>query len=137
MSQLKPVRRTTTSPSHPALMRLLRGLGASLLVTLFAVAVFALLMQWLKPSENAVRIFNQILKVVAVGVGTYIAVGRGQEGGLRKGALLGVVYMGLGVAVYALLSGQSAPWSAYLADLAMGAASGGIIGTILSNISGK
>ena len=41
------------------------------------------------------------------------------------------------VAVFALLSGQGAPWTAYLADLAMGTATGGIIGAIVSNISGK
>ena len=42
-----------------------------------------------------------------------------------------------GAAAYALLSGQGAPWTAYLADLAMGTATGGIIGAIVSNISGK
>ena len=52
-------------------------------------------------------------------------------------ALTGLLYMALGVAAYALLSGQGAPWTAYLADLAMGTATGGIIGAIVSNISGK
>lgn len=98
---------------------------------------FALLMQWVKPTEDTVRIFNQLLKVVSVAIGTYIAVGRGQEGGLLRGALIGLLYMALGVAAYALLSGQGAPWTAYLADLAMGTATGGIIGAIVSNISGK
>lgn len=79
----------------------------------------------------------QLLKVVSVAIGTYIAVGRGQEGGLLRGALIGLLYMALGVAAYALLSGQGAPWTAYLADLAMGTATGGIIGAIVSNISGK
>ena len=45
--------------------------------------------------------------------------------------------MGLGVALYALLSGQQASFSSYLADLAMGVAGGGIVGMILSNISAK
>lgn len=76
-------------------------------------------------------------KVISVAIGTYIAVGRGQEGGLLRGALIGLLYMALGVAAYALLSGQGAPWTAYLADLAMGTATGGIIGAIVSNISGK
>ena len=51
--------------------------------------------------------------------------------------MLRLLYMALGVAAYALLSGQGAPWTAYLADLAMGTATGGIIGAIVSNISGK
>jgi hypothetical protein len=51
-----------------------------------------------------------------------------------KGILVGVLYMAIGVGMYAVLSGQTAPVSAYLADLAMGAAGGGIVGMILSNL---
>ena len=59
------------------------------------------------------------------------------EKGLIRGAAVGLCYMGLGVALYALLSGQQASFSSYLADLAMGVAGGGIVGMILSNISAK
>lgn len=118
----------------PSWLGLLKGLGAALLVTVAGVAIFALLMQWLRPSEGAVRLINQVLKLASVAVGVYVAVGRGCEGGLLRGALVGLIYMGIGVGVYALLSGQGAPASAYLADLAMGAAAGGIMGMILSNI---
>ena len=48
------------------------------------------------------------------------------------GALLGLAYMALGVGLYALLSGQQLPFTAYLSDLAMGVAGGGIAGAILS-----
>ena len=125
-------RRRTGNDSWP---RLLRGLGAALLVSIAGVAVFALLMQWIRPSEGAVRIFNQVLKLASIAAGVYVAVGRGREGGLLRGALIGLVYMALGVGVYALLSGQSAPWTAYLADLGMGVAGGGIVGMILSNLT--
>lgn len=137
MTGTSTVRRTTTRVRRGGTTQLLRGLGAALLTTLIAVAIFALLMQWIKPTEDTVRVFNQMLKVVSVAIGTYIAVGRGQEGGLMRGALVGLLYMALGVATYALLSGQGAPWTAYLADLAMGTATGGIVGAIVSNISGK
>ena len=118
-------------------VRVLKGLGAAILVTVACVAVFALTMQWLRPTEGLVRIVNQVLKLVSIGVGVYVAVGRGCEGGLLKGALVGLLYMAAGVGMYALLSGQGASASAYLADLAMGVAAGGIIGMILSNISPK
>ena len=116
-------------------LRLLKGLGASVLVSIAGVAVFALLMQWIRPTEGAVRIFNQVLKLVSIGAGVYVAVGCGVEGGLLRGALIGLVYMALGVGVYVLLSGQSAPATAYLADLGMGVAGGGVVGMILSNLS--
>lgn len=118
----------------PAWVRILKGLGMALLVTVAGVAIFALLMQWIRPTENVVRVINQVLKLASVGAGVYVAVGSGCEGGLLKGVLVGVLYMAIGVGVYALLSGQGAPVSAYLADVAMGAAGGGIVGMILSNL---
>ncbi len=115
-------------------LRILKGLGAAILVTVAGVAIFALLMQWLRPAEGAVRVVNQVLKLLSIGVGVYVAVGRGCEGGLIKGALVGLLYMAVGVGAYALLSGQGAATSAYLADLGMGVAGGGIVGMILSNM---
>ena len=126
--------RSAHHKKNAAWLGLLKGLGAALLVTVAGVAVFALLMQWMRPSEGAVRLINQVLKLASVGTGVYVAVGRGCEGGLLRGTLVGLAYMAIGVGVYALLSGQGAPMSAYLADLAMGAAAGGIMGMILSNI---
>ncbi|MBP3637967.1 MAG: TIGR04086 family membrane protein [Clostridia bacterium] len=116
---------------------ILIGLGASVLVTLAGVAVFALVMQWVRPTEDAVRIFNQVLKLAAIAVGVWVAVGRGGQGGLLRGAAVGLGYMAVGVALYAVLSGQQAPLTSYLADLGMGIAGGGIVGMILSNISPK
>ncbi len=117
--------------------RLLRGLGVSILTTLVGVALFSLLMQWVKPSDGVIRVFNQVLKLLSIALGVWSAVGRGGEKGLMRGAAVGLGYMGLGVALYAILSGQQAAFSSYLADLAMGIAGGGIVGMILSNISAK
>ena len=117
--------------------RLLRGLGVSILTTLVGVALFSLLMQWVKPSDGAIRVLNQVLKLLSIALGVWSAVGRGGEKGLMRGAAVGLGYMGLGVALYAILSGQQAAFSSYLADLAMGVAGGGIVGMILSNISAK
>ena len=139
MTSTTTARRTGRSPNKrrtgaPVWLRLIRGLGVSVLVTIAGVAIFALLMQWIRPAENVVRIVNQVLKLLSIGAGVYVCVGRGCEGGLIKGALVGLLYMALGVGVYALLSGQGASMSAYLADLGMGVAGGGIVGMILSNM---
>lgn len=136
MSQARTARRKRGMTASPW-FRLLKGLGAALLVTVAGVAIFALIMQWVKPTENAVRIFNQALKLVSIAVGVFIAVGRGGDGGLIRGAGVGLLYMAVGVALYAVLSGQQAPLTAYLADLGMGVAGGGIVGMILSNISAR
>lgn len=131
------IRRHRSGTKGNQWINLLKGLGAAVLVTLAGVALFALVMQWVKPTEGAVRIFNQVLKLLSIAVGVWVAVGRGGEGGLLRGAAIGLAYMAIGVALYALLSGQQAPFTSYLADLGMGIAGGGIVGMILSNISPK
>lgn len=137
MTQAKSIHHRGRRNAQSAWLRILKGMGAAVLVTLIGVAVFALIMQWVKPSDGAVRIFNQVLKLAAIAVGVWVAVGRGGEGGLWRGAAVGLLYMALGVAAYAILSGQQASLSSYLADLGMGIAGGGIVGMILSNISPK
>ena len=111
--------------------KLLRGLLAAVGVTLACVLLFALLMQWLRPDDSAIRIVNQLIKLASIFVGVWVMIRQGVERGLVWGALLGLCYMAVGVGLYALLSGQQLPFSAYLSDLAMGVAGGGIAGAIL------
>lgn len=116
--------------------QLLRGLLAAIGVTLACVLVFALLMQWLRPSDGAIRIVNQLIKLAAIFAGVKVMLGRSSEKGLLYGALLGVCYMALGVGLFAILSGQHLPWTAYLSDIAMGVAGGGIAGAIVGGMKG-
>lgn len=111
-------------------LTLLAGLGVSILVTLAGVALFALLMQLIRPADGVIRIFNQVLKLIAIGAGVAFTIRR-TGGGLFQGALIGLVYMLLGVGVYALLTGMSPSAAALLADLCMGLASGGMIALLL------
>ena len=115
-------------------VRFLKGLLAAVGVTIAGILLFALLMQWLRPSDAVIRVVNQIIKLGAILLGVWVLVGRGGDKSLLQGAALGLVYMGLGVGLYALLSGQQLPVSAYLADLAMGVAGGGIAGMLFGNL---
>ena len=114
--------------------QLLRGLLASIGFTLVCVLVFAFLMQWLKPSDAAIRIVNQLIKLAAIFAGVKVMLGRNPEKSLLLGALHGVCYMALGVGLFAILSGQQLPWTAYLSDIAMGVAGGGISGAIIGGL---
>ena len=130
----KPLRRRSTRNRRTIWSRLLRGLLTAIGVTLLCVLLFALLMQWLKPSDNVIRIINQIIKLGSIFAGVYVTVGRSGENGLLLGAGVGLAYMLLGVLLYALLSGQQLPWTAYLSDIAMGIAGGGIAGAIVAGM---
>lgn len=127
-------RRRASTYQKSTWVRFLRGLLAALGVTVAGILLFALLMQWLRPSDAVIRVVNQVIKLGAILLGVWVLVGRGGERSLLQGAGLGLVYMGLGVGLYALLSGQQLPVSAYLADLAMGVAGGGIAGMLFGNL---
>lgn len=130
----RPLRRRSARNRKTVWSRLLRGLLAAIGVTLLCVLLFALLMQWLKPSDNVIRIINQIIKLGSIFTGVSVTVGRSGENGLLLGAGVGLAYMLLGVLLYALLSGQHLPWTAYLSDIAMGVAGGGIAGAIVAGM---
>ena len=130
----KPLRRRAARNRKTIWRRLFNGLMTAIGVTLLCVLLFALLMQWLKSSDNVIRIINQIIKLGSIFAGVYVAVGRSGENGLLLGAGVGLAYMLLGVLLYALISGQHLPWTAYLSDIAMGIAGGGIAGAIVAGM---
>ncbi|MDR3050665.1 MAG: TIGR04086 family membrane protein [Oscillospiraceae bacterium] len=113
---------------------LLRGVLAATALTLGCIVAFALIMRALKPSDLVVSAFNQILKLASILAGVWVGVGRGNPGGAGRGALIGLLYMALGVGLYALLSGEPLALLAYAADMGMGVAAGGLSGVVVSNL---
>ena len=87
-----------------------------------AVAVFALIIGLTEVPDGVIRIVNQLIKIGAVFAGVRAAVHRGDENAIRKGIVIGLVYMGAGVLVYALLTRQSGTPMGYAMDLLMGPA---------------
>ena len=113
---------------------LLKGLLVSVAVTVAAVVIFAVIIGLTDLPDSVIRIVNQVIKVGAVFAGVYATVPKGSDNAIRKGVVIGLVYMGVGVLLYALLSGQQLPWTAYLSDIAMGVAGGGIAGAIVAGM---
>ena len=109
-----------------------KGLLAAIGFTLAAVLVFALVLSFTDMSDGVIRVVNQVIKVAAILAGVFVIVPCGSENGIRRGALLGVVYMGAGVLLYALLSGQKLTVMGYLMDVLMGLAVGGLSGMLMS-----
>ncbi|MDY5348667.1 MAG: TIGR04086 family membrane protein [Candidatus Ventricola sp.] len=114
------------------LMAVLRGVLVAASVTVLGVAVFALLLNWWNASDRAVTAINQVVKFVSILAGVTSAMRGGESGGVLRGASVGLLYMALGIVCYSLLMGESPRLTAYLADLGMGLAAGGLFGMILS-----
>ena len=111
-----------------------RGLLLSILVTVVAVIVFALIIGLTDMSDGVIQIVNQIIKVAAIFFGVRAIVPKGADNGIRRGALLGLIYMGVGVLLYALLSSQKLTVMGYLTDVLMGIAAGGLSGMVLGSM---
>ncbi|MBE5783439.1 MAG: TIGR04086 family membrane protein [Clostridiales bacterium] len=128
----KRIRRThSSSPS------LLKGIGVAIAVTLVAVIIFALIIGLTDLPDGVIQAVNQLIKIGAIFLGVRAGVAKGAENALRSGALIGVIYMGVGVLLYALLSGQQLSFLSYLIDLLMGLAVGGLSGMLIGNMQSK
>ena len=114
-----------------------RGLLWAVGVTAAAVIVFAQIIAWTDVSDGVIRVINQIIKTGAIFVGVRAATGRGEENAIRKGALLGLIYMGVGVALYAVLTRQQVSVWGYVLDALMGVAAGGLSGMVMSSLKSK
>ena len=114
-----------------------RGLLLSIAVTAAAVILFAVIIGLMDVNDGVIRIVNQLIKAGAIFVGVRSIVPRGDESGIRRGALLGLLYMGIGVLVYALLTRQQITVWGYVIDVLMGIAAGGLSGMLMGSLRTK
>ena len=115
------------------LSAVLRGVVIAACVTVIGVAAFALILNWWNASDGAITAINQVVKFVSILAGVTSAMQAGERGGVMRGMCVGVLYMAFGIVCYCLLMGQSPRFSAYLADLGMGLAAGGLFAMILTS----
>ena len=126
-------RGTRRGKGQGALGAVLRGVLVGASITILAIAAFALLLNWWDAGDRAITAINQVIKFVSILAGVTTAMRGGESGGAMRGACVGVLYMTLGILCYSLLIGMQPKMTAYLADLGMGLAAGGLFGMILTS----
>ena len=114
-----------------ALGAVIKGVLVGASITVIAIAIFALILNWWNASDRAITAINQVVKFVSILAGVVTALGADAQGGVMRGICVGFLYMWLGIICYCLLMGQNPEFSGYMADLGMGIASGGLFGMIL------
>jgi len=116
------------------LLSLLRGLAAAIAITLLGMAVIAALAVYLRASDAAIRVMNQVLKGLAILSGAFFAIGQGGENGFVKGMALAIVYMFLGFLLVTLLGGSAFSVGGMLGEILIGAALGAAAGAVYANL---
>ena len=110
-----------------------KGFLLALIITLLAMTVLTIIVWKADISDGMLVLCNQALKIGAVALGTYAAVGRGGEAGFITGAIIGTLYMAAGYGAYAALGGPAAPGS-LLGEWITGTAAGALTGAIAANL---
>ena len=116
---------------------LLRGLLSAVGVTIAGMAVLALLVVYAHLTDGALLSLNQTLKLVAIFVGTWTAVGRGGRMGFVLGAVIGLIYVSLGYGLCAMWEGMTITGMLLAVEFLLGALLGGVSGALIANLPAK
>lgn len=84
--------------------------------------------------DGTIRALNQLLKTLAVILGTYLGVGRGGRRGLATGVGVGAVYAVTGYIIFILLDGSGFILTQLLGEILISTASGAASGAIFANL---
>lgn len=117
-----------------ALSMLLRGLFFAIGITLLGMVLMAGTIVLLGMSDGLIRLCNQFLKALAVGLGVFWAMGRGGEKGLVTGAAVGTVYALAGYCLCLVLGGGAFDLGQMLGEMLLCAAVGSATGVACSNL---
>ena len=118
-----------------AALALLKGLLIAVALTLACMLLMAAALVALQMSDRLLTVLNQIVKLLAIAVGTCVAVPRGGSRGLLTGVEIALVYMALGYAMYVLLGGGSFAVGNMLGEMLLGSAVGAVTGEVRANLS--
>lgn len=118
-----------------AALALLKGLLIAVAFTLACMLLMAAALVALQMSDRLLTVLNQIVKLLAIAVGTCVAMPRGGSRGLLTGVEIALVYMALGYAMYVLLGGGSFAVGNMLGEMLLGSAVGAVTGAVRANLS--
>lgn len=116
---------------------LLRGMLAAIGLTIAGMAVLALVVVYGHIGDGALMVMNQALKLAAIFLGVWTAVGPGGRFGFALGAVIGLSYIALGYGVCALWDGLMISGGLLAVEFLTGALLGGISGALVANLPAR
>ena len=117
-----------------ALIAILRGLVAAIVLTLAGMLILAALVVWAGLGDRALVALNQVLKIAAIALGAVLAVRPGGRRGLALGACVGLIYIALGYALCALSDTALITSKMLALEMTMGLALGALSGVLTANL---
>lgn len=128
----RTTRRSARKTERSAIFAVLRGVLVAAAITIIGVAVFALILNWWNASDRAITAINPGGEVRVHPCGRDHGHARGGERRSYARRMCRAAVYGAGHRLLRADDGQSPQLAAYLADLGMGLAAGGLFGMILT-----
>ena len=119
------------------LLSLLKGLLIAVALTLACMLGMAAALVYLQMSDHLLTVLNQVVKLLAIALGTCAAVPRGGSRGFLTGVEIALLYMALGYGLYVMLGGGSFAVGNMLGEMLLGSAVGAVTGAVRANLSPK
>ena len=117
-----------------AALSALRGLGAALALTLAGMLILAALVVWARLGDTALIALNQLLKLLAIGLGALCAVRPGGRRGLALGGCVGLAYIALGYGLVSLTGTALVTPKMLAIEMTLGLVIGGLFGALTANL---
>ncbi|MDE6189539.1 MAG: TIGR04086 family membrane protein [Clostridia bacterium] len=84
-----------------------KGVLFSVIISLLAVIIFAVVVKFANLSQKAVQIVNIFLRIISIFFGTLLAIKSGKQG-LFKGSVIGLLFILISYLVFSLINGSFA-----------------------------
>ncbi len=116
---------------------IIKGGLFALIISIFAILLFAIILKFVNMSDLTVKIINQIIKVLSIFLGCFIALRKNGKLGLYKGIIIGLIYTVISFLVFSMLDGNFSFSSSIVYDLLFSGVIGGICGLLAVNSKSK
>ena len=115
--------------------QIIKGLLTSVIITLIGVLIFAFIVKIAVLNGSVIKAVNQFIKILSVFLGCLVSVRR--NGGLIKGALVGLLFSVIIYLIFALFGGGISFGASFFLDLFFTSIIGAISGIISVNVKGS
>ena len=115
----------------------IKGSMIAIIVSLVCILFFAFIVKLFGLSDNSLKIVNQIIKIISIMLGTFLALKKCKQNGLLKGLVIGLCYTFFAFLIFSALNGNFLFEKSLLNDIIFGGITGAICGIISANIKNK
>jgi|GEM_PF-634777 len=116
------------------LLKPLKGSFVSLVFTLLALLIFALIVKQTNIGDPAISVVNQILKVLGIIFAAYLGSKGIEKRSFLSGGLSGLLYITMCYLLFSLLDGKMGNFGLFVSDALMSIVIGIIIAVVFSKI---